>query len=75
MSTVVSLVSSSKWPDFVALLGNRVMYVDKIHRDYTETGVNPQCRQRTAILLLQQWQGCQVCVKISAQLPAKAIPI
>jgi len=40
-----------------------------------ETGVSlgrrrhsPQCRQRTAILLLQLWQGC---VKISAQLLAQ----
>ena len=33
------------------------------------------CRQRTAILLLQLWQGCQVCVKISAQLPPRASPI
>ena len=44
-----------------------------------ETGVSlgrrslsPQCRQRTAILLLQLWQGCQVCEKIAAQLPSKA---
>ena len=28
-----------------------------------------QCCQRMAILLLQLWQGCQVCVKISTQLP------
>jgi len=27
-----------------------------------------QCRRRPAILPLQLWQGCQVCVKISAQL-------
>ena len=48
-----------------------------------ETGVSlgrriaysPQCRQRTAILLLQLWQGCQICVKITAQLPPKASPI
>ena len=26
-----------------------------------------QCRRRPAILPLQLWQGCQVCVKISAQ--------
>ena len=26
-----------------------------------------QCRQRPAILPLQLWQGCQVCMKISAQ--------
>ena len=26
-----------------------------------------QCRRRPAILLLQLWQGCQGCVKISAQ--------
>jgi len=30
-------------------------------------GYRRQCRQLTAILLLQLWQGCQVCVKISAQ--------
>jgi len=30
-----------------------------------------QCRRRPAILLLQLWQGCQVCVKISAQRPRK----
>ena len=29
------------------------------------------CRRRPAILLLQLWQGCQVCVKISAQRPPK----
>jgi len=48
-----------------------------------ETGVSfqagvaysQQCRQRTAILLLQLWQGCQVCVKICAQLPPKASQI
>ena len=47
-----------------------------------ETGVSsgrrtysPRCRQRAAILLLQLWQGCQVCLKISAQLPPKASPI
>ena len=26
-----------------------------------------QCRWRPAILPLQLWQGCQVCVKLSAQ--------
>ena len=30
-----------------------------------------KCRRRPAILLLQLWQRCQVCVKISAQRPPK----
>ena len=30
-------------------------------------GYCQQCRRRPAILPLQLWQGCQVCVKISAQ--------
>ena len=30
-----------------------------------------QCRRRPAILLPQLWQGCQVCVKISAQRPPR----
>ena len=34
-----------------------------------------QCRRRPAILLLQLWQGCQVCVKISAQTTSKSSPI
>jgi len=29
------------------------------------------CRRRPVILLLQLWQGCQGCVKISAQRPPK----
>ena len=42
-----------------------------------ETGVSlgrrsPQCRQWTAILLQQLWHGCQVRVKMSAQLPPTA---
>ena len=33
---------------------------------------SPQCRQRTAIILLQLWQGSDVFVKISAKLPPKS---
>ena len=34
---------------------------------YAGAGYCRQCRRRPAILPLQLWQGCQVCVKISAQ--------
>ena len=35
------------------------------------TGYCRQSRRRPAILLLQLWQGCQACVKISAQRPPR----
>ena len=34
---------------------------------FAGAGYCRQCRRRPAILPLQLWQGCQVCVKISAQ--------
>ena len=45
--------------------------------EWAEAGVaySSHGRQRMAILLLQLWQGFQVCVKIFAQLPPEASPI
>jgi len=64
--------------DFKQLQNNGIVQLCKIHSPpkryifyaggrLASAGYCRQCRQQPAILPLQLWQGCQVCVTISAQ--------
>jgi len=61
----LSVVAQIKKPSPLGL-GSRRLYI-LCWRELAGAGYCRQCRRRPAILLLQLWQGCQVCVKISAQ--------